>query len=64
MLGPRAAAFDDDDTPEDHIDEDLKNDPVSTMDMTVSYNPTLTTCFVISLEQSNDASRLLALPPC
>ena len=40
MLGPRAAAFDDDDTPEDHIDEDLKNDSVSTMDMTVSYRYT------------------------
>ena len=38
MLGPRAAAFDDDDTPEDYIDADLKDDPVSTMDMTVSYD--------------------------
>ena len=35
MLGPRAGAFDDDDIPNDIDDEDLKNDPISQMDMTV-----------------------------
>ncbi|KAI0756104.1 ARM repeat-containing protein [Daedaleopsis nitida] len=33
MLGPRGVAFDNDDALEDNDDEDLKNDPVSTMDM-------------------------------
>ncbi|RDX47886.1 ARM repeat-containing protein [Lentinus brumalis] len=33
MLGPRGMAFDNDDALEDNDDEDLKNDPVSTMDM-------------------------------
>ena len=35
MLGPRGAAFDEDDIPGDDDDEDLKNDPISQMDMTV-----------------------------
>lgn len=35
MLGPRGMAFDNDDALEDNDDEDLKNDPVSTMDMRV-----------------------------
>ena len=35
MLGPRGVAFDNDDALEDNDDEDLKNDPVSTMDMRV-----------------------------
>ena len=35
MLGPRGAAFDNDDALDDNDDEDLKNDPVSTMDMRV-----------------------------
>lgn len=35
MLGPRAGAFDDDGLPDDNDDEDLKNDPISQMDMTV-----------------------------
>ena len=35
MLGPRAGAFDEDDIPDDIDDEDLKNDPISQMDMTV-----------------------------
>ncbi|THH01586.1 hypothetical protein EW145_g6890 [Phellinidium pouzarii] len=34
MLGPRAAAFDNDDFPDDNDDDDLKNDPISQMDMT------------------------------
>ncbi|KAI0354778.1 ARM repeat-containing protein [Trametes cingulata] len=33
MLGPRGMAFDNDDALEENDDEDLKNDPVSTMDM-------------------------------
>ncbi|KAH9923163.1 armadillo-type protein [Epithele typhae] len=33
MLGPRGAAFDNDDALDVHDDEDLKADPVSTMDM-------------------------------
>ncbi|CDO77258.1 hypothetical protein BN946_scf184753.g8 [Trametes cinnabarina] len=33
MLGPRGMAFDNDDALEEDDDEDLKNDPVSTMDM-------------------------------
>ncbi|KAL7284955.1 hypothetical protein ACG7TL_000044 [Trametes sanguinea] len=33
MLGPRGMAFDNDDALEEEDDEDLKNDPVSTMDM-------------------------------
>ena len=35
MLGPRGVAFDNDEALEGHDDEDLKNDPVSTMDMRV-----------------------------
>ena len=35
MLGPRGMAFDNDDALEGNDDEDLKNDPVSTMDMQV-----------------------------
>ena len=35
MLGPRGVAFDNDDALDDNDDEDLKNDPVSTMDMRV-----------------------------
>ena len=38
MLGPRGVAFDNDDALEDNDDEDLKNDPVSTMDMRVRPN--------------------------
>ncbi|EJD03488.1 ARM repeat-containing protein [Fomitiporia mediterranea MF3/22] len=34
MLGPRAGAFDEDNIPDDMDDEDLKNDPISQMDMT------------------------------
>lgn len=35
MLGPRGA-FDEDAIPDDNDDEDLKDDPISRMDMTVS----------------------------
>ena len=38
MLGPRGVAFDNDDALEGNDDEDLKNDPVSTMDMQVCVN--------------------------
>ena len=33
MLGPRGAAFDNDDALDQGDDEDLRSDPVSTMDM-------------------------------
>ena len=36
MLGPKGVAFDNDDYLDDNDDEDLKNDPVSQMDMQVS----------------------------
>jgi importin-9 len=35
MLGPKGIAFDNDDVLDDSDDEDLKNDPVSQMDMQV-----------------------------
>ncbi|PAV22617.1 ARM repeat-containing [Pyrrhoderma noxium] len=34
ILGPKGTAFDEDDIPGDDDDEDLKNDPISQMDMT------------------------------
>jgi len=37
MLGPKGMAFDNDDVLDDSDDEDLKNDPVSQMDMQVCY---------------------------
>lgn len=36
MLGPRAGVFTDENIPDEADDEDLRNDPVSKMDMTVS----------------------------
>jgi hypothetical protein len=36
MLGPRGMAFDNDEILDDNDDGDLKNDPVSQMDMQVS----------------------------
>lgn len=36
MLGPRAGVFTDENIPDETDDEDLRNDPVSKMDMTVS----------------------------
>ena len=35
MLGPRGVAFDNDDILAAHEDEDLKNDPISQIDMQV-----------------------------
>jgi len=35
MLGPKGMAFDNDEVFDDNDDEDLKNDPISQMDMTV-----------------------------
>jgi hypothetical protein len=35
MLGPKGVAFDNDEVLDDNDDEDLKNDPISQMDMTV-----------------------------
>ena len=36
MIGPKGMAFDNDDVLEDSDDEDLKNDPISQMDMQVN----------------------------
>jgi len=41
MLGPKGMAFDNDDVLDDSDDEDLKNDPVSQMDMQVRLELTL-----------------------
>ena len=38
MLGPKGMAFDNDDVLDDSDDDDLKNDPVSQMDMQVSHD--------------------------
>ena len=35
MIGPKGMAFDNDEVLDDNDDEDLKNDPVSQMDMQV-----------------------------
>ena len=35
MLGPKGVAFDNDEVFDDNDDEDLKNDPISQMDMAV-----------------------------
>lgn len=35
MIGPKGMAFDNDDVLDDSDDEDLKNDPISEMDMQV-----------------------------
>lgn len=49
MLGPRAGAFDDSDIPDDtDDDEDLKNDPISQMDMTVSDLLRILYCLVLA----------------
>lgn len=37
MLGPRGVAFDNDDVLDDEEDGDLKDDPVSQMDMQVNF---------------------------
>lgn len=42
MLGPKGVAFDNDDYLDDNDDEDLKNDPISQMDMQVSLLHILT----------------------
>ena len=36
MIGPKGMAFDNDEVLDDNDDEDLKNDPVSQLDMQVS----------------------------
>jgi hypothetical protein len=43
MLGPKGMAFDNDEILDDNDDEDLKNDPVSQMDMQVSAQTLLRT---------------------
>jgi hypothetical protein len=41
MIGPKGMAFDNDEVLDDNDDEDLKNDPVSQLDMQVSNKPNL-----------------------
>ena len=41
MLGPKGMAFDNDEVLDDNDDEDLKNDPVSQLDMQVGNKPNL-----------------------
>lgn len=41
MLGPKGVAFDNDEILDDNDDEDLKNDPISQMDMQVSVQLTV-----------------------
>jgi len=43
MLGPKGMAFDNDEILDDNDDEDLKNDPVSQMDIQVSVQPLIRT---------------------
>lgn len=38
MLGPKGLAFDNDEILEDNDDEDLKNDPISQIDIQVSFH--------------------------
>ena len=45
MLGPRGVAFDNDDALTENDDEDLKSDPVSTMDMRVCFKRC--SCYVL-----------------
>lgn len=44
MLGPKGVAFDNDELLDDNDDEDLKNDPISQMDMTVRWTLNTTAC--------------------
>lgn len=46
MLGPKGMAFDNDEVLDDSDDEDLKNDPVSHMDMQVSLDGLHSVCFL------------------
>ena len=41
MIGPKGMAFDNDEVLDDNDDEDLKNDPVSQLDMQVGIKPNL-----------------------
>ena len=52
MLGPKGIAFDNDDVLDDNDDEDLKNDPVSQMDMQVSFFFAIPT-FITNLDQGH-----------
>lgn len=45
MLGPKGVAFDNDEFLDDNDDEDLKNDPISQMDMTVRWTPNTTAAY-------------------
>lgn len=41
MIGPKGMAFDNDEVLDDNDDEDLKNDPVSQLDMQVGIKPNM-----------------------
>jgi hypothetical protein len=45
MLGPKGMAFDNDEIFEDNDDEDLKNDPISQIDMQVGLVLVISACF-------------------
>ncbi|KAH7915756.1 armadillo-type protein [Hygrophoropsis aurantiaca] len=53
MLGPRGANFDNDDILEDNDDEDLKNDPVSQMDMQAHLVSFLRQCAAQNINNFN-----------
>jgi hypothetical protein len=49
MLGPKGLAFDNDEMLEDNDDEDLKNDPISQIDMQVGLPlVTLIACLIFT----------------
>lgn len=53
MLGPKGMAFDNDEILDDNDDEDLKNDPVSQMDMQVSCIYQCRPTFWLSITQAH-----------
>jgi hypothetical protein len=55
MIGPKGVNFDNDELLDDNDDEDLKNDPVSQMDMQVSAQ--LSLC--LRRKAVHDESRLI-----
>ena len=63
MLGPKGMAFDNDEVLDDSDDEDLKNDPVSHMDMQVSLDYILSVSFDINVFHSG-TSRIFSPRMC
>ena len=62
MLGPRAGALDEDNIPDDNDDEDLKNDPISQMDMTVRLFPSSPTSIPFSRSAWQRCTRVALSP--